>query len=104
DKSSSVFFQAGRRKKNFLPFAQRSELFLSGRTDCFGLVNRQPFQEPAVFLAAEISYFRRIPRPLEPTIIQTFIIEAEPVFFEMQRFNPVAASPTEKEQRVAVRI
>ena len=104
DKSSAVFSQPCRRKKNFLPFAQRSELFLSGGTDGFWLVNRQPFQKPAVFLAAKIPYFRRIPRPLEPAVIQTFIIEAEPIFFEMQRFNPVAASPAEKEQGVAVRI
>ena len=94
---------AGERKI-FLPFAQRSELLLSGRADRFWLVDRQPFQEPAVFLAAEVPYFRRIPRPLEPAIIQTFIIKAEPIFFEMQRFYPVAASSTEKEQGVAVRI
>ena len=81
DKSSAVFSQPCRRKENFLPFAQRSELLLSGRADRFWLVDRQPFQEPAVFLAAEVPYFRRIPRPLEPAIIQTFIIEAEPIFF-----------------------
>ena len=104
DKSSAVFSQPCRRKENFLPFAQRSELLLSGRADRFWLVDRQPFQEPAVFLAAEVPYFRRIPRPLEPAIIQTFIIEAEPIFFEMQRFYPFAASSTEKEQGVAVRI
>ena len=98
------FPQPCRRKENFLSFAQRSELLLSGRADRFWLVDRQPFQEPAVFLAAEVPYFRRIPRPLEPAIIQTFIIEAEPIFFEMQRFYPVAASSTEKEQGVAVRI
>ena len=104
DKSSAVFSQPCRRKENFLPFAQRSELLLSGRADRFWLVDRQPFQEPAVFLAAEVPYFRRIPRPLEPPIIQTFIIEAETIFFEVQCFNPVAASPAEKEQGVAVRI
>ena len=104
DKPSALFFPALREKKIFLPFAQRSELFLPGGADCFWLVNRQPFQEPAVFLAAKIPYFRRIPRPLEQTIIQMFIIEAEPIFFEMQRFNPVVASPAEKEQGVTVRI
>ena len=72
DKSSAVFSQPCRRKENFLPFAQRSELLLSGRADRFWLVDRQPFQEPAVFLAAEVPYFRRIPRPLEPAIIQLF--------------------------------
>ncbi len=41
---------------------------------------------------------------MEPSIIQTFIIETESVFFKVQCFDPVAAPPAEKEQGVAVGI
>ena len=45
-----------------------------------------------------------IPWPLEPPIIQAFIVEAESIFFKMQRLDPVAASPAEEEQGIAVGI
>ena len=43
DKSSAVFSQPCRRKENFLPFAQRSEVFSPGRPDGFGLIDGKPF-------------------------------------------------------------
>ena len=104
DKPLGVFQRTCKSRKKFLPFAQGSKILLPGRTDRLGLINRQPLQQPSVFLAGKVSYFRRIPGPLEPSVIQTFIIETEPIFFEMQRFDPVTASPAKKEQRVAVGI
>lgn len=43
DKSLAVFSLPDKSKKNFLPFAQRPEILPSGRPDCLGLVDRQPF-------------------------------------------------------------
>ena len=69
DNPSAAFFRPHKGKKNFLPFAQRSEILFPGRPDCPGLVNGQPFQKPAVFLPGKVPYFRRIPGPLESPII-----------------------------------
>lgn len=54
DTPPAVLFLSCKSRENFLPFAQRSEILPPGRADGFGLVDRQPFQEPAVFLAGKV--------------------------------------------------
>ena len=102
DKPAGSVFLSCKSRENFLLFAQSSEILPPGRADGFWLVDRQPLQEPAVFLSGQVPDLRRIPGPLEPPVIQTFIIEAESIFFKMQRLDPVAASPAEEEQGIAV--
>ena len=89
-------------RKNFLPFAQKSEVLLFYGTDFLGLVDRKPFQEPAVFLPGKVPYLGGIPWPLETAVIQSFIQKAEAIFFKMQCLDSVTASPTKKEQGIAV--
>ena len=91
-------------RKNFLPFAQKSEVLLFHGADRLGLVDRKPLQEPAVFLPGKVPYLGGIPWPLETAVIQSFIQKAEAVFFKMQCLDSVTASPTKKEQGIAVGI
>lgn len=67
--SPTASFLPHEGKKNFLPFAQRSEVLFPCRTDCLGLVDGKPFQKPAVFLPGKVPYFRRISGPLEAPVI-----------------------------------
>jgi hypothetical protein len=97
-------FRMHKGRKNFLPFAQKSEVLLFHGADRLGLVDRKPLQEPAVFLPGKVPYLGGIPWPLETAVIQSFIQKAEAIFFKMQRLDPVTASPTKKEQGIAVGI
>ena len=81
DKPAGSVFLSCKSRENFLLFAQSSEILPPGRADGFWLVDRQPLQEPAVFLSGQVPDLRRIPGPLEPPVIQTFIIEAESILF-----------------------
>ena len=87
DKPAGSVFLSCKSRENFLLFAQSSEILPPGRADGFWLVDRQPLQEPAVFLSGQVPDLRRIPGPLEPPVIQTFIIEAESIFFKVQLFR-----------------
>ena len=53
-------------------------------------------------LPGKVPYLGGIPWPLEAAVIQSFIQKAEAIFFKMQRLDPVTASPTKKEQGIAV--
>ena len=89
-------FRMHKGRKNFLPFAQKSEVLLFHGADRLGLVDRKPLQEPAVFLPGKVPYLGGIPWPLETAVIQSFIQKAEAVFFKMQCLDSVTASPTKK--------
>ena len=49
-------FRMHKGRKNFLPFAQKSEVLLFHGADRLGLVDRKPLQEPAVFLPGKVPY------------------------------------------------
>ena len=57
DKPPVVFFPSCKSRENFLPFAQSLEILPPGRPDRLWLVDRQPFQEPAVFLTGKVPDF-----------------------------------------------
>ena len=80
------------------------EIPFSGWTQCPGLVDREPFHEPTVFLSGKHPCLRRAARPLKTSGIQPHIKQDKTVFIMIQCFEPVCLPAAEKIQCVCVRV
>ena len=65
---------------------------------CPGLVNTEPFHQPAILLRGQHPGFTLRTRPLERTRLQSFIQQYETIAFPIQSFDSIPASATEQEQ------
>ncbi len=75
-----------------------------GGTQSPGLVNRESFHKPAVFLPGEKACFTSAPGPLETPGIQPHIKQYKACFIMIQRLNPVRFPSAEEVQRIGVRV
>ena len=69
-----------------------------------GLVDLQPFHQPAVLLRRQLPHLFSVPRPLETPVLQPFVQQHKAVAFPVQRFDPVTPPPAEQEQRIGKRV
>lgn len=70
----------------------------------FGLLDAEPFHEPAVLLLRQLTCLRFGSWPLEHTVFQPLIKQHKPVNFPVQRLDAVTASATEQKKCVCERI
>ena len=66
-----------------------------------GLIHAQPLHEPAVLLGCQTPCFAFLPGPLERTGLQSLVQQHKSVALPVQRLDPIPASATEQEERVA---